>query len=290
MTLLSPLALWGLLALAVPLLLHLRRRRVGRTIQVGSLKHLETLPTAERRGLRVRDAGRLLLRLAILTLLVLLLARPVLEAERGAERTAFLVDRSAPSSLRDSLARAGDLIVADLASPWVAVAHVDDSLPPGIPLTVAATTASDRFNGPRPLVRREVRWIDAGAPPAPSHRATEVDAPSAAERRALAAAVAATAEVLGALHDTVGWEGRLPRWWRDSLGVAAFPAAVAQALLPERALPAPTRLGAAQLAPREIPADADSARSTELHWWVWGLVVLLFLAERLWARKLERTA
>ena len=267
MTLLAPLALWGLLALAVPLLLHLRRRRVGRTIQVGSLRHLETLPTAERRGPRVRDPLRLLLRLSILALLVLVLAGPALDRVHEDQRPLVLVDSS--------------------SAPWDLVAQVDDSLAPGIPLTVVATRSSDRYSGPRPLVRRKVTWIDADTVKRASATPTAVHPHSPAERRALDAAVAAAVDLLGAPRDTAGWEGSLPEWWRDSLLTPAFPVAVARALFPTRGVPLPSTLGIEQVTPAALGGREGGSKLSDLHWWVWGLAALLFLVERLWARRLE---
>jgi hypothetical protein len=272
-TLLAPLALWGAVALLVPLLLHLRRRRVGRTIQVGSLRHLDTLPTAERRGPRVRDPWRLLLRAAIVGLLVLLLAEPALVRTTG---------RSGPFILPDTL----------LTDPWRRVQELDDSLPAGIPLVVAATSRSDAYDGPRPTVGRPISWLPIPIDPRASSPATS---PYTVEitpdqRSALTAALDVVAESFGPLTDTIGWMRRLPVWWRDSLEVAAFPIAVAHAVAPARTRPLPVTLSAAQLAPREIARSGRGTEATDLHWWLWGVLVLLFLAERLWARSLPEGA
>jgi hypothetical protein len=268
-TFLAPLALWGLLALAIPLLLHLRRRRVGRTIQVGSLKHLETAPTAERRGPRVRDPLRLLLRLAIIALVALLLAEPVLPRPQGDDLPVILADSG--------------------AAPWDAIARVDDSLPPGIPLTVVATLSSDRFHGPRPLVRRRIDWVAAPSPPpATAAAATDLAPHTPRERRALDAAIGAAVEFLGAPGDTVGWEARLPEWWRDSLDSPSFPVGVARALIPSRALPPATLLTVEEAMPRVSGGSGGGTRRVDLHWWVWVAAATLFLLERLWARRLER--
>lgn len=295
MNLLAPFALWGLLALSVPILLHLRRRRVGRTIQVGSLKHLETLPTAERRGPRVRDPLRLLLRLTILGLVVFLLAEPMLPLRSEGRRVVVLADTSALPALRDSLTSLGDLLPGDLASPWDAIVRADDSLPPGVDLVVAAPITSDLFEGPRPVVHRDVRWITTRAiqhtAPRTQHApSTQNSAPSTLpESRALAAAVGAVAEELGPLTDTMGWQARLPDWWRDSLATPAFPIAVARAIAPARALPLAVELAPAQLQPRMAGAHADQQGARPLHWWLWGLAFFLFVIERLWARRLEGT-
>ena len=284
MSLLAPLALWGLLALGVPVILHLRRRRVGRTIEVGSVKHLGSLPTAERRGVRLREPWLLLLRLAILGMLVLLLARPMLDRPRVPAGTFALVDSATPQALRDSLATTAALLVERIDDPWRRVQELDDSLPADVPLIVVASSSSDLYSGPRPTVSRVVTWLPLSiarpnrfeAPPSTRH-----SAPSTGEAaRALAAAVAAVAEEFGPLADTAGWRSRLPYWWADSLGTAAFPTAVARAIAPARALPPSVALSAPQLTPRLEQRLRRPDPTTDLHWWVGGAARMLLLLDR----------
>ncbi|HVX87456.1 MAG TPA: BatA domain-containing protein [Gemmatimonadales bacterium] len=292
MSLLAPGALWALLALAVPLALHLRRRRVGRTIPVGSIRHLESLPTAERRGLRLQDRWLLLLRALIVTTLAVLLARPVLDHPPSNAAPFALVDRSAPPALIDSLRSIATVSAEPLDDPWRRVQEVDDSLPAGVPLLVAASPSSDRYAGPRPTVARRVEWITAGStqrpirsnPPTTQHPIPDTPL----ERRALAAAVAAAAEEFGPLNDSAGWIGRLPDWWRDSLAVPAFPLGVARGVAPVRAAPATVTLTAGQVTPRLVVRPVRAADAIDLHWWFWGAALLLFTLERLvaWRRRM----
>jgi hypothetical protein len=285
--LLAPYALWGLLALALPLALHLRRRRVGRTVQVGSVRHLESLPTAERRGLRLREPWLLLLRAAIVSLVVVLLARPMLERAAREGRVVALVDSAAPPALIDSLGQDATLLVERLDDPWRRVAELDDSLPDGVRLIVAAANSSDRFEGPRPTVARAITWIlvaVARPMPTPAMHALRSAPPlSTIESRALRAAAAAVAEEFGPLRDTTGWQDRLPEWWRDSLATTGFPVAAAHALLPVRSSPAPVPLSTAQLLPRQRPAVRGGPAAMDLHWWLWVFALALFTVERFWA-------
>jgi hypothetical protein len=97
---LVPAILAGLAALAVPVLLHLRRRERERPMRFPSLMFLQrvTITTARRR--RITDWPLLLMRAAIVTLAVLAFARPVLRPKanaapaRGTRRVVLLLDRS----------------------------------------------------------------------------------------------------------------------------------------------------------------------------------------------------
>ena len=287
MSFLAPGALWALLALAVPLAIHLRRRRVGPTIPVGSIRHLEPLPTAERRGLRLRDRRLFALRSALVALLAFLLAAPAIRRPAAPARPFILADSATPAPLLDSLGTRGAVRVERLDDPWRRVQELDDSLPTGVPLIIAASTSSERYHGPRPTVARPVEWhpLQASKRAAPDLQHAALNTQHATpntplERRALAAALAAAAEEFGPLTDSAGWTSRLPEWWRDSLAVPAFPLAVARAVAPARALPRPVLLSATQVTPRQVERPVRSEDVTDLHWWFWAAALLLFLLER----------
>jgi len=286
-SLLAPFALWGLLALALPVALHLRRRRVGRTVQVGSVRHLDSLPTAERRGLRLREPWLLLLRSAIVALVVFLLAGPMLDRPVREGRAVALVDSAASSALIDSLGRGAALFVERIDDPWRRVAELDDSLPDGLPLIVVASNNSARYAGPRPTVARAVTWIPIAVSRRVRRPASRDSRPASPvtpmQVRALAAAADAVAEEFGPLTDTTGWRERLPGWWRDSLTSASFPVAVARVLAPERTSPASVTLTTAQLLPRVGTTRHRRRGTTDLHWWVWSLALALFGCERIWS-------
>ena len=107
MSFLVPAFLAGLAALAVPVLLHLRRRDKDTPQRFPSLMFLDRLPirTADRR--RITDWPLLLLRALALVLLVLAFARPFLPARAasaaaGSARTVvLLLDRSMSMGHRD---------------------------------------------------------------------------------------------------------------------------------------------------------------------------------------------
>ena len=78
MTFLNPLALFGLLAAALPLLLHLLNLRKLRTVEFSTLAFLKELQKTRIRRLKLRQILLLILRTLIVLLIVLAFARPTL--------------------------------------------------------------------------------------------------------------------------------------------------------------------------------------------------------------------
>ena len=74
--LLSPFALLALLGILVPIAIHLWNRKPGRTVKVGSVRWLESAASKRLSSLRLTDIWLLLLRVVIVGLVALLLARP----------------------------------------------------------------------------------------------------------------------------------------------------------------------------------------------------------------------
>jgi len=181
---LAPLWLAALSALAIPLFIHLRRRRIGRRLQVGSLRHLTGAATPRRRQLRIREPWLLLLRMGILAALALALAGPALIRREAPRRWALVMPRLAGSRAAavvvDSLRRSGaDLRLLapgfppmDSRSPradatgstpdlWSLLRAASGELPPGssIVAVVEPSLALARGRRPRLPVRAAIRSI-----------------------------------------------------------------------------------------------------------------------------------
>ena len=95
---LAPLYLLGALAIAVPLALHLYRRRTDEVLEFSSIAWLQAVPVETQQRRRLRDWLLLALRVAALLLLAAAFARPYLSAgETSAARpvTVLAVDASA---------------------------------------------------------------------------------------------------------------------------------------------------------------------------------------------------
>ncbi len=195
--LLFPLGLAALAALALPLLLHLLRRRELRSAEFAALRwiHVEAAP---RRRLRVERPWLLLLRLLLLGLLALLLAQPVLrrgEAQvpavlvaPGVELAAARAQRAPPGAawrwlapgfppLEASPPPAGDF--------WSLLRELDAGLPSGArPLLIVPRQIAG-LDGERPRLAHAFDWrvLDGATPLAPAAAAPrlrlELRAPAA---------------------------------------------------------------------------------------------------------------
>jgi hypothetical protein len=132
---LFPLFLAGAAAVALPILLHMARRRTRRQVLFGSLMFLEASPPRFERRQHIEERALLALRCLAVLLLALAFARPFLRQPIPAltvgpgERLVVLVDTSA-SMRRGSLwseaqARAGALLARAGAGDKVAVVAFD---------------------------------------------------------------------------------------------------------------------------------------------------------------------
>lgn len=78
MAFLNPILLFGVLAVAVPIAIHLRNRRRVERVWWGAMRFLKAAVERNERRLRLEDLILLLLRCALVVLLALMLARPTL--------------------------------------------------------------------------------------------------------------------------------------------------------------------------------------------------------------------
>lgn len=184
---LSPLGLLSLLALAVPIFIHLLSRKPGKIIKVGSLQFLSPSASARFQSLKPSEPFLLLVRMAIIASLALLLAQPVWVNKISAPDSAAkgwiliappLLPASPPAGIfsrLDSLAAAGhELRVLapgfpavsagdsppETAGPnyWSLLREADHLLPGQMPVWVFATDRSSAFQGERPALSREFHW------------------------------------------------------------------------------------------------------------------------------------
>mgnify|MGYP003108834732 CR=1 FL=1 len=89
---LNPIALWGLTALAVPILIHLWSKNKTKEIAFGSIRFLRESSTLQSKKIQLSEIPLLLVRLLILVLVVLLMARWVNYQEIEKQKALLLGD------------------------------------------------------------------------------------------------------------------------------------------------------------------------------------------------------
>ena len=155
MSFLNPLLLFGIAAVAVPIIIHLLNRRKFRKIDWAAMKFVKLSIDQNQRRMRLEDLILLLLRCALLALLALALARPVMRQSESsfmgqAGVTSVLVlDNSFSMGLED-----GEATRFERAKE--ACTNILDSLPSGS--SVALYLGSDVV---RPVIEEPVFDLDA---------------------------------------------------------------------------------------------------------------------------------
>src|SRR5207302_146854 len=136
-TFLHPLALLGLVAAGIPALLHLLERRIPPEAEFPPLRYLSEAERQSARRLRLRHVLLLLLRTALIALIVLAAARPLVPAPAPATlRRAALHQRTALVVILDNSVSSG--VVVD-GRPML------DRLRAAARASLAAAGASDRL-------------------------------------------------------------------------------------------------------------------------------------------------
>lgn len=169
---LFPAGLIALAALLLPLLIHLARRDQQQLIDFAALRWLSAKPRPRRR-IRFDEWPLLLVRLLLLALLALLLARPALEGMADTQpRVAVLsgVDLAAARRtitdaeaqwlwLAPGFPRVDKTPAPGAAQPVASLLReLDARLPAEAPLTVVVPTVLDGLDAQRAQLSRAVRW------------------------------------------------------------------------------------------------------------------------------------
>jgi hypothetical protein len=213
--LLFPAGLAGLAALLVPLLIHLARRTEAVPTDFAALRWLRQKPRPRHRP-RFDERLLLAVRLLLLALIALWLARPVLTGAPSRAAVTAVVPGVPPVEGALWLAPGFPPVTEPAPAGPVAVAslvrELDATLPPGTPLTVRVPAVIAGADAERPRVARTVRWDVA-----PGRMAARAAAPSrmmslAVRDGGLAGAryLAAAARAFGGT-DVGGPEAPLPR-------------------------------------------------------------------------------
>lgn len=232
--LLAPLGLAALAALIVPLLVHLRRRTEDVPLDFAAMRWLEALPRPKRR-LRFDEWLLLALRLLLVALLALLLARPAVlgwEDESPRVLAAPGVDPAAARAVAGAeaywiapgfpaLATTPPQVPVPLSS---LIRQFDAELTQGAPLTILVPPMLDGVDAGRLDLTRKVTWRTIAAAPGAAGE-PPVPAPALAVRyagteapmryfRAAAAAWGATEKFTAETGDSLPPRGSVLVWLR----------------------------------------------------------------------------
>lgn len=184
--LLAPLGLAALAALVVPLLVHLRRRTEEVPVDFAALRWLDALPCPKSK-LRFDEWLLLALRLLLIALLAILLARPAVPGWDGDERRVLAAPGVDPVAARVVAGPDADLRwiapgfpATDAAPPSTVIPvsslirQFDAELPPSAPLTILVPPVLGGVDAEPLRLTRKVTWrvVAAGQqtadpPPAP---------------------------------------------------------------------------------------------------------------------------
>ena len=159
MAFLAPLFLAGLAAIALPILLHLRKNRPKQTVAFSSLMFLEASPLVTKRRARIQDILLLILRCLALALLAFAFARPFLPATEkpaaaaeGAVLNFLLIDTSASmrgAPMQKALAEAQKIIASLPEKDWIAVGTFSGKFRPLVSADRARELSPSERNPPR---------------------------------------------------------------------------------------------------------------------------------------------
>lgn len=161
MGLLSTIALWGLLALAIPVLIHLVNPGKGKLVWVGDIKLLKGVKNNRVNELKIKRWLLLLVRLLILTLLVLLMAKPYIYGQLklfGGKTILVSEDwlTASDAKQRESL---GDYHVLSPNHVWQQLAMWHQKTEYSTQFDVYAFDCIDSFESAvKPQFNRQINW------------------------------------------------------------------------------------------------------------------------------------
>ncbi|WGM31933.1 BatA domain-containing protein [Brevundimonas sp. NIBR11] len=179
-----PAGLAALLALAIPVVIHIARRTEARTVDFAALRWLDAAPKP-RRSLTVDERLLLAARLLLLSLIALWLAAPVLWNAADDRRVVAVLPGADAATVRAAAER-GDRVVllapgfpehsalAPVASedPISLIRQLDAELPAHTPVELIVPATLGDVDAERPRLSRRVEWTVGAEGPAPRVAAT----------------------------------------------------------------------------------------------------------------------
>ncbi len=174
----NPIWLYGLLGIAIPILIHLWSKKEGKTIKVGSIKFYPESETRQSRRLNPSEFLLLFIRSLLIAFLVLLIAQPILIGKKKKERPTVLIESSLlgedrMGSILDTLLT-GDYSVRLLeeglpefdpesldaqkgvGSYWNMISEIEELASNEI--IIFASNQASAFKGRLPTISKKLKW------------------------------------------------------------------------------------------------------------------------------------
>lgn len=178
----NPFWLYGLFGLLIPIGIHLLSRKEGKTIYIGSIRHLTDSDTAQFSSIRLNEFLLLLLRILLITIVVFILAGFSFNSKGNQSKQWLLIEKGierdkAYSQTIDDLSSKGfevrslsdDFpVLSDSGSisPTKNYAELIHSLPSFVDTAVIMTYSyASAFKGEKPSLPRHVSWLTVDPPP-----------------------------------------------------------------------------------------------------------------------------
>lgn len=176
---LNPGYLWAFLGLIIPIAIHLWSKREGKVIKIGSIQLLQQADTQQSRSIKLNELWLLVLRLFLLSVLVLILAKPHIKKRLDHAALTYIVEPSLLQNkefktLLDTIAKeipirllqndfpAIDLEAKQPSNPTIPnywqLAKAMQSLPSDS-IIVFTNAYQAGFKGIRPLITKPIEWI-----------------------------------------------------------------------------------------------------------------------------------
>lgn len=176
MTLLQPAYLWGLVALAIPIAIHLWSRKKVRTIKVGSTQFINETKSKQSNSIQINELWLLALRCLIIIALVIILAEPFSSITPQQQDIVYVFEPSLLAS-EEGLARfkqipqdrrrllssgfpvVGDeVVISDGVPNYWQLALEMESIPADS-IVVFTHAFAKAIKGKRPTISAAINWI-----------------------------------------------------------------------------------------------------------------------------------
>lgn len=176
MTLLQPSYLWGLLAIGIPIAIHLWSRKKVQIVVLGSTQFITETKSKQTNSIQINEWWLLLLRCLVISMLVFILAEPHSTVTPNAQaityifEPALLATQEGQSRFKQ-IPNEGRLLLSDGFPEWEAGAIVSAEVPnywqlamqmeklPSDSIVVFTQAFLSGVKGKRPKLKKSINWI-----------------------------------------------------------------------------------------------------------------------------------